>query len=250
MCTGLFAAAAIASSPSISQLIPIAVQVMLMSFRTGAYVAALANRLDSRPELPESWTYVVPAAQENEVNSILGDFHKENVRCNFLILPVIANSTKETPILNQAYISATTSKSIAISGPPSTLKSLFASEAFQAKPVSIPVYGPYHAAHLRSSLNVEQILHLKDKKVRDVLGNLKTRFPVISCTTGTWYTEQEPELLLQAILLEMLTEPIIFNKILQGCVQKGKDFQGRECLIIPFGKNFSPEKLYQLANSE
>nr|AAR90248.1 polyketide synthase [Botrytis cinerea] len=72
LCTGLFAAAAIASSPSISQLIPIAVQVMLMSFRTGAYVAALANRLDSRPELPESWTYVVPAAQENEVNSILG----------------------------------------------------------------------------------------------------------------------------------------------------------------------------------
>ncbi|EMR86678.1 putative polyketide synthase protein [Botrytis cinerea BcDW1] len=250
LCTGLFAAAAIASSPSISQLIPIAVQVMLMSFRTGAYVAALANRLDSRPELPESWTYVVPAAQENEVNSILGDFHKENVRCNFLILPVIANSTKETPILNQAYISATTSKSIAISGPPSTLKSLFASEAFQAKPVSIPVYGPYHAAHLRSSLNVEQILHLKDKKVRDVLGNLKTRFPVISCTTGTWYTEQEPELLLQAILLEMLTEPIIFNKILQGCVQKGKDFQGRECLIIPFGPTSAAKVLAAVLESQ
>ncbi|KAK6592490.1 beta-ketoacyl synthase [Botrytis cinerea] len=218
LCTGLFAAAAIASSPSISQLIPIAVQVMLMSFRTGAYVAALANRLDSRPELPESWTYVVPAAQENEVNSILGDFHKEN----------------ETPILNQAYISATTSKSIAISGPPSTLKSLFASEAFQAKPVSIPVYGPYHAAHL----------------LRDVLGNLKTRFPVISCTTGTWYTEQEPELLLQAILLEMLTEPIIFNKILQGCVQKGKDFQGRECLIIPFGPTSAAKVLAAVLESQ
>lgn len=116
------------------------------------------------------------------------------------------------------------------------MRSLFASESFQAKPVSIPIHGPYHAAHLRSSLNVEQILHLKDEKVREALGNLKTKFPVISCTTGTWYTEQEPELLLQAILLEMLTEPILFNKILQGCVQKGKEFQGRECLIIPFGK--------------
>jgi iron transport multicopper oxidase len=116
------------------------------------------------------------------------------------------------------------------------LRSLFASEVFRAKPVSIPVHGPYHAAHLRSSLNVEQILHLKDPKVREALGNSKTRFPVMSCTTGIWYTEQEPELLLQAILLEMLTEPIFFSKILQGCAQKAKEFQGRECLVIPFGK--------------
>jgi iron transport multicopper oxidase len=80
LCTGLFAAAAIASSPSISQLTPIAVQVMLMAFRTGAHVAALADRLNSQSESPESWTYVIPAAQENEVNSILSDFHRENVR--------------------------------------------------------------------------------------------------------------------------------------------------------------------------
>lgn len=143
--------------------------------------------------------------------------------------------SKTTPLVNHAYISAITSKSIAISGPPSTLRSLFASEVFQAKPVSLPVYGPYHAAHLRSSLNVEQILHLKDAKVRAALGSLKTRFPVMSCTTGIWYSEQEPELLLQAILLEMLTEPILFSKILQGCVQKATEFQGRGCLVIPFG---------------
>lgn len=86
LCTGLFAAAAIASSPSISQLIPIAIQVMLMAFRTGAHVAALADRLNSRSDLSESWTYVVPAAQESEINTILSDFHKENVRHHFLNL--------------------------------------------------------------------------------------------------------------------------------------------------------------------
>lgn len=234
LCTGLFAAAAIASSPSISQLIPIAIQVVLMAFRTGAHVAALADRLNNQSESPESWTYVVPAAQESEVNSILNDFHKENA----------------TPLVNQAYISAITSKSIAISGPPSTLRALFASETFQANPVSIPVHGPYHAAHLRSSLNVEQILHLKDGKVREVLGNLKTRFPVMSCTTGTWYTEQEPELLLQAVLLEMLTEPIMFSKILHGCVQKGREFQGRECLIIPFGPTSTAKVLATALESQ
>lgn len=144
--------------------------------------------------------------------------------------------SKNTPLVNHAYISAITSKSVAISGPPSTLRSLFASEAFQTKPVSIPIHGPYHAPHLRSSLNVEQILHLKDEKVREALKNSRTRFPVMSCATGSWYTDQEPELLLQAILLEMLTEPILFSKLLQGCVQKAKEFHGRECLIIPFGK--------------
>lgn len=84
LCTGLFAAAAIASSPSISQLIPIAIQVTLMAFRTGAHVAALADRLNNRSESPESWTYVVPAEKESEINSILNDFHKENVRYHYL----------------------------------------------------------------------------------------------------------------------------------------------------------------------
>lgn len=51
-----------------------------MAFRAGAHVAALADRLNNTSESPESWTYVLPAAQESEVNSILSDFHKENVR--------------------------------------------------------------------------------------------------------------------------------------------------------------------------
>lgn len=84
LCTGLFAAAAIASSPSISQLIPIAIQVVLMAFRTGAHVAALANRLNHESELPESWTYVVSATHDKEVNSALDEFHKDNVRFCFI----------------------------------------------------------------------------------------------------------------------------------------------------------------------
>ncbi|KAG4026289.1 hypothetical protein MFRU_042g00180 [Monilinia fructicola] len=234
LCTGLFAAAAIASSRSVSQLIPIAIQVVLMAFRAGLHVAAVAESLNNSSKSTESWTYIIPAAQESEVSSILCKFHKENT----------------TPLVNHAYISAISSKSIAISGPPSTLRSLFASEAFQAKPVSIPVHGPYHAAHLRSSLNVEHILHLNDKRVREALGNVKTRFPIMSCTTGTWYTEQEPELLLQAVLLEMLTEPILLSKIMQGCAQKAKEFQGRDCLIIPFGPTSAAKVLATVLESQ
>ncbi|KAM3072173.1 hypothetical protein ACMFMG_008629 [Clarireedia jacksonii] len=234
LCTGLFAAAAVASSSSLSQLIPIAVQVVLMAFRTGAHVAALANRLSSRSESSERWTYVVPGALESDVKSILNDFHKDNT----------------IPSVNHAYISAITSKSVAISGPPATLKSLFTSETFHAKPVSIPVHGPYHAAHLRSALDVEQILHLQDPKIQNLIGQTKTKFPVMSCTTGTWYTEQDTGLLLQAVLLEMLTEPILFNKVLQGCVSKAQEFQGKQCLITSFGPTSASKVLATILESQ
>jgi hypothetical protein len=49
-----------------------------MAFRTGAHVAALAERLQGSAEGSE-WTYVLPALGKAETNSILKDFHKENV---------------------------------------------------------------------------------------------------------------------------------------------------------------------------
>jgi Starter unit:ACP transacylase in aflatoxin biosynthesis len=79
LCTGLFAATAIASSPSLSELVPIGVQVVLMAFRTGGHIAALANHLQKGPQLSDSWTYVVPGAGETVVTSMLAEFHKANV---------------------------------------------------------------------------------------------------------------------------------------------------------------------------
>jgi iron transport multicopper oxidase len=79
LCSGLFAATAIASSPSLSGLVPIAVQMVLMAFRTGAYVAALAERLHKNSEGSSSWTYVLPGISEVAASSIISDFHRTNV---------------------------------------------------------------------------------------------------------------------------------------------------------------------------
>lgn len=51
-----------------------------MAFRTGAYIAALADRLYDNSQLLESWTYVVPGVGEAEATSILREFHRVNVR--------------------------------------------------------------------------------------------------------------------------------------------------------------------------
>lgn len=79
LCSGLFAASAIACTPSLSTLVPVAVQVVLMAFRTGFYVAALAERLSPSSEKSESWTYIFPNMKEDEAEATLAEFHSSNV---------------------------------------------------------------------------------------------------------------------------------------------------------------------------
>lgn len=79
LCSGMFAAAAINSTPTLSMLIPVAVQVVLMAFRTGRHVAVMAERLCPQVERSESWTYVVPGTKAEDAQSALDEFNKANV---------------------------------------------------------------------------------------------------------------------------------------------------------------------------
>jgi hypothetical protein len=53
--------------------------MVLMAFRTGAYVTALGDRLHKHSEGSSSWTYVLPGISEVAATSIISDFHKVNV---------------------------------------------------------------------------------------------------------------------------------------------------------------------------
>jgi len=79
LCSGLFAASAIASTPTLSTLVPVAVQVVLMAFRTGSYVHKLAERLYPTIEQSESWTYIFPGLKADETASLLKEFHQSSV---------------------------------------------------------------------------------------------------------------------------------------------------------------------------
>jgi hypothetical protein len=133
-------------------------------------------------------------------------------------------------------VSAITATSIAISGPPATLKTLFGSDVFDTKPVSIPVHGPYHAPHLYSNSNIEKLLRLGSSSVQRVLSNCVPRYPVLSCATGTWYSEKTSISLIQAIVRDILVEHLDFEKVLKACVVKAQVYKGSKCLVIPFGK--------------
>lgn len=77
MCTGLFAASAITSATSITSLIPLAIEVLRLAFRTGSLVADLAEKLE--PGSRESWATAVHVKNLEKLEATLGTFHNENV---------------------------------------------------------------------------------------------------------------------------------------------------------------------------
>ncbi|KAI2624897.1 polyketide synthase [Hypoxylon sp. NC1633] len=234
LCTGLFAATAIASSYSLSTLLPIAVQVVLMAFRTGSHVASLAERLNPAIEKSESWTYVLPAAKEAEAKSILAEFHKSEG---------ISQAA-------QTYVSAVSANSVAISGPPATLHSLFSKDLFESRPTAIPVYGPYHAPHLHGLVDIDRILRLDDEAVTAALAGSKPRSVVMSCVTGAPFPESETKALLRAVVHEILNEPLIFTKALSGNVNEARRFSGSRILVIPYGPTQAASTLANVLKSQ
>jgi hypothetical protein len=80
LCSGLFAATAVASSPCLSTLVPLAVEIVLMSFRTGTYVQSIAERLSpTTSDSSESWTHIYPGVKEIQASTALASFQDTNV---------------------------------------------------------------------------------------------------------------------------------------------------------------------------
>ncbi|KAH8804534.1 hypothetical protein F5884DRAFT_679320 [Xylogone sp. PMI_703] len=228
---GLFAAAAIASSQSLSELVPVSVQLVLIAFRSGLCVAAMASRISNDAKSRNNWAYDLPNTTQETVTSVLNDFHKE----------------KSISPASRVYISAIWPNSITISGPPITLKQLFSSGVFSVIPTPVPIHGPYHAAHLYSIMDIVKILHFTDAEVSKFLQNSKPRFPVMSSAAGTWYSGQNAYLLIHAIIQDILTEPLQFSKMLHGCLLKGREHRS---LVMPFGPICRAQSLAAMLKAE
>jgi hypothetical protein len=83
LCTGLYAAIAISSAPSLSALIPIAVQMVLVAFRAGLYVTGMAEQLERVDDVPKSWSYVVPEISESRAQEALTSFQESQARASY-----------------------------------------------------------------------------------------------------------------------------------------------------------------------
>jgi hypothetical protein len=66
LCTGALAAAAVVCSRNTLELVPLAVDAVVVTFRVGMRVADMAQRLDPSDSLEQSWSFVVPGAGSAE----------------------------------------------------------------------------------------------------------------------------------------------------------------------------------------
>lgn len=198
LCTGLIAAAAVASSDSLTALLPLAVESVRIAFRAGAHVGRVAEQIEGDSK-SQSWSTIV-AADEKSAQAALDAFHRE----------------KGTSPTSRVWISASSATSITVSGPPSTKISLFEdSEFFRThKNASVSIYAPYHASHLHSQADLDKILRPQTKAI---FGNTDVRYPVCSSVTGKPFQAQNGYELLQSALREIVVEPLRWDKVLKYC---------------------------------
>ena len=78
--TGLLAAAAVALSPAVSTLIPLAVEIILIAFRIGLHIERTARNVqNSSASTGASWSFVIPGSTEAKAEVALATFHSEKV---------------------------------------------------------------------------------------------------------------------------------------------------------------------------
>lgn len=78
LCTGLLSAAAVTLAPTLTSLIPFAVQMVLIAFRIGLHVSEIGNSLHN-DEASKCWTYVLPNANELTIRDTLKEFNTKQV---------------------------------------------------------------------------------------------------------------------------------------------------------------------------
>lgn len=131
---------------------------------------------------------------------------------------------------------------VTISGPPATIKALFLeSEYFrQRKTVPLDIFGPFHASHLYSDIDVEEI-------VQPIAGtNVKLASPsirVISGTAETSLPDVGMDQFLRQVVGDILIRPISFDHILTAVVSEAKDSGREKCKISSVGPSNAASSL-------
>ncbi|KAF1988370.1 polyketide synthase-like protein [Aulographum hederae CBS 113979] len=216
LCTGLLAASAVACARSLTDLIPLALEAVRIAFRTGNVVGMSRDALQATAT-NESWSTIVTGINEKSAQAALDEFH----------------ASRGIPSSNRAYISAVSVMAITISGPPATTSRLFQeTEAFKSHRVAIPVYAPYHAAHLHSEANVDAIL---DRHVRENLQFFRPSAMIHSAVTGKCQDVTNAYELAKLAVSEILLQPVRWDHLLEEVVSQVTAFSNQECNVVAIG---------------
>ncbi|PLB48450.1 conidial pigment polyketide synthase PksP/Alb1 [Aspergillus steynii IBT 23096] len=216
LCTGALAAAAVSCCKTVSELIPVAVQTVIVALRTGQCALNAANAVD---QSEGNWSTVLTGLSQQEVSDRLQEF----------------SNSHRLPITSQPYVSAYAENWVTISGPPRVLGLLRHSENFaKVHPRQISVFAPYHAPHLFTKVDIEGILSTTPE---GVWGRYGAALPVVSSTTGKLVEGDNLRRRLEAALVQILLEPVQWNQLTQGVASVVSSSGASQFTTSPVGTN-------------
>ncbi|GAB1312815.1 fusarubin cluster-polyketide synthase [Madurella fahalii] len=218
LCTGAFAAAAVSSSRSTLDLVPKAVNAVIVAFRTGMRVADVATRVASASESNQNWSIIVPGSKAYES---VDKFNEQTI----------------LPQTRRPYVSAFAPNGITVSGPPASLVQLTEGDS-KGRCKNISIYGPYHAPHLYSEFDINEIVKDLPSSAAN-LGHEPTSTLTLLSGAGTRVEHQSDFIaLLKASVDQILLRPIRWNGILeelQAWIQKMGGPNAKAFSVVPIG---------------
>ncbi|KAI1421559.1 putative polyketide synthase [Xylaria sp. FL1777] len=220
---GLLATAAVSVAPTIADLSLTGAEVVRQAFRLGLLVHEVSQNLQPRDltdtNAPDSWAYVLPNVEAEEVQQELDAIH----------------ARERTPETSKIFISALSASSLTISGPSERLTNLFRTADFfrDRKHVALPVYGGLcHAKHIYTMENTLRIVQTASMKELDM--KFSPRIPIYSTSSGEPFHAETVTDLFKAIIGEILTKAICWDKVVAGIVQYAREIGVRQCSILLF----------------
>ncbi|KAI0837698.1 polyketide synthase for naphthopyrone YWA1 [Hypoxylon sp. FL0890] len=197
MCTGQLAASAVASASTAGELVHLAVETVVIAFKTGLHVMRVRDLLSSGEERCQSWSCVVSKLSVEDARSRIEHFSESN----------------SLPLAMQPFVGTVSLSGVSIFGHPTILKDFFASPIMcDVKLVHVPVFAPYHNPSLYGESDILEILENLDKDIAARTAKL----PIISSVTGVPVHANTFGGLLHASLEEILRQPLRLDQMLQS----------------------------------
>lgn len=137
------------------------------------------------------------------------------------------------PSSSHAYISAFSTASLTISGPPHVLTTLKLEDALSRfDTIMLPIRSPYHAQHLYSEEDVDIIVQ---KAQSWAPPQSKPSIPLLSCGTGNFIWMETSQAMLECAIRDVLTRPMVIEKAIISLSTASRADAPKDILIVPIG---------------
>ncbi|WZH40776.1 type I polyketide synthase [Fusarium acuminatum] len=198
LCVGSLAAAAVSCSRSLSELVSASVDAVRVALHVGLRVLRTASMFNTLDTPSVTWSVIVPEI-------VLPRSSAQDTLDSFITELGLARSSVP-------YISSVAHHNLTISGPPSVLEQFVRTIASSAKDtLPVPIYAPYHASHLYSQDDIDEVLELAAPTFIS-----KSTIPVISSCSGEVLESLDYTQLLRHCVNDMLIQRLDLTKVSQA----------------------------------